>query len=299
MHTQHPKRLITHSEDFHTDDVFATALLLELFPEAKVIRTRDEAVIATGDIVYDVGKVFDSQLGRYDHHQAQAGKRDNGIVYSSLGLLWREYGLRFCDNDQELWGAIDRRLIMPIDAIDNGQKVVTQTAFDKVEPFTIDDVIAVMNPQPWVDEVEDYDMQFQEAVRLAKKVLYRVRDAEQNKLRSRRYLLELYQSATDKRIIIADKKGDVSGILADCPELLYVVSPRPSGIWGVLAVATEPGSFECRRPFPQSWRAQLPKELVKLTGVPDATFCHATGFYAAADTREGAIALAEKSLASK
>src|ERR1700743_3805913 len=110
-----PKRLITHSEDFHTDDVFATALLLELFPDAEVIRSRDEAVIATGDIVYDVGKVYDPALGRFDHHQAQAGKRENGIIYSSFGLLWREYGLQYCGDDKAVWDVIDKKLGVPID----------------------------------------------------------------------------------------------------------------------------------------------------------------------------------------
>src|SRR6185437_1264193 len=114
----------------------------------------------------------------------QAGKRENGIVYSSLGLLWREYGLRFCDDDPLLWDAIDARLIMPIDANDNGQKVIETTTFTEVEPFTVDDIISVMNPLAWVDESEDYDEQFNQAVAFATMVLYRVKSAEQNKLRS-------------------------------------------------------------------------------------------------------------------
>ena len=85
-----PKRLITHSEEFHTDDVFATALLLHIFPDAEVIRSRNETIITTGDIVYDVGKLYDPSRERYDHHQEQADRRDNGIIYSSFGLLCQE-----------------------------------------------------------------------------------------------------------------------------------------------------------------------------------------------------------------
>jgi len=290
-----PKRLITHSEEFHTDDVFATALLLELFPNAEVVRTRDEAVIATGDIVYDVGKVFDPKLGRFDHHQEHAGKRDTGITYSSFGLLWREYGLQFCENDADLWKAIDKRLVEPVDARDNGQKI-TKEVYVGVEPFTIDDVITVMNPQTWVNETEGHDTQFMRAVELATTVLHRVKAAEQNKLLSRKYLLDLYAEADDKRVLVADRKADVAGIILDCPELLYVVSPRPSGNWGVLAVSIEPGSFVCRCPFPEAWRAQPPEKLAQLTKIADVTFCHATGFYAVAESKQGAIALAQRAL---
>ena len=290
-----PKILITHSEEFHTDDVFATALLVELFPDATVIRTRDEAVIATGTIVYDVGKVFDPKRGRFDHHQEQAGRRENGIIYSSFGLLWQEYGLQFCGGDADVWKAIDTRLVEPIDAHDNGQKI-TDELYEGVEPFTIDDVISAMNPQVWVNDTETHDAQFMQAVELAKVILHRVAVAEQNKLRSRNYLLDLYASTEDKRILVTDRKADVSGIILACPGLLYVVSPRPSGNWGILAVSIEPGSFVCRRPFPEAWRAQPAERLVELTGVQDVTFCHASGFYAVTESKQGAVALAKRAL---
>ncbi len=298
MSAVQPKRLITHSEDFHTDDVFATAMLLDLFPDAEIVRTRDEKIIATGDIVYDVGKVFDPAKGRFDHHQAQAGKRENGIVYSGFGLLWREYGVQFCGGDGTVAEAIEERLVIPIDAIDNGQTLVTPK-FDGVQPFTIDDIIAIMNPQPWAVSTEEPDAQFMKAVELARLVLSRLRTAIRNDLASQAYLLDLYNKAEDKRLIVADKAASVSGILNQCPGLLYVVSPRPSGSWGVLAVSTEPGSFVLRRPFPEAWRALMPAKLVEITGVADAAFCHATGFYAAAESRAGAINLAYRSLATE
>jgi uncharacterized UPF0160 family protein len=295
MSSRAAKRLITHSEEFHTDDVFATALLLDIFPDAEVIRSRDEAVIATGDIVYDVGKVFDSSKGRYDHHQVQAGTRENGIVYSAFGLLWREYGIQFCDGDEQLALAIEQKLVVPIDAVDNGQDLIVPK-FEAVEPFTIDNVIANMNPQLWVNGAEEHDAQFMKAVELAGQILRRLRMAVKNELLSQAYLLDLYEKTADKRVLITDKMAAVSGILDRCPELLYIVSPRPSGTWGVLAVSTEAGSFTPRRPFPEAWRAELPEVLVQLTGVADVIFCHATGFYAATKSQEGAIALARKAV---
>jgi len=295
MSSPNPKRLITHSEEFHTDDVFATALLLDIFPDAEIVRSRDETVNATGDIVYDVGKIFDPIHGRFDHHQAQAGTRGNGIIYSAFGLLWREYGVRFCEGDEQLAKAIDEKLVTPIDAIDNGQEILEQK-YDGIDPFSIDDIIGNMNPKLWVDASEEYDVQFMKAVELAGQILHRLRTAIKNNLLSQAYALDLYERAEDKRLLITDKHVAVSDILNRCPELLYVISPRPSGSWGVLAVSTEPGVFTTRRPFPASWRAQAPDILAERTGVSDAVFCHANGFFAVAESKEGAIALASVAL---
>jgi uncharacterized UPF0160 family protein len=289
------KKLITHSEEFHTDDVFATALLLKLYPDAEVIRSRDEAVIESGDIVYDVGKVYDTSRGRYDHHQAQAGKRDDGIIYSSFGLLWKEYGVEYCEGDSEVAAVIDQKLAAPIDAIDNGQDL-GNPSFNGVLPFTVDSIIDIYNPLIWLDESERYDDQFQKAVMFAQEVLDRLRKNSLDSLTSQRALLKAYAAADDKRIVVMDKPASTAGVLEHCPELLYLISQRADSSWGILAVSVRPHSFQTRRPFPEAWRSQPAAELQNITGVTDATFCHATGFYAVCLSKEGAIALAKASL---
>lgn len=290
-----PKKLITHSEEFHTDDVFATALLLELFPDAQVTRSRDEAVIATGDIVYDVGKIYDPANGRFDHHQAQAGKRQNGIVYSAFGLLWKEYGVQFCNGDAEVAHEIDEKLVTPIDANDNGQEI-SRALFDGVKPFTIDHIIGMLNPLQWTDSSEKHDEQFMKAVELAQQILRRLRDSVADKLASQRALKAAYERAADKHVVVMDKQAAVNDIIEQLPELLYLISPRPNGSWGVLAVPIAPGSFTCRKPFPELWRGQPANKLPDITGVPDMLFCHNTGFYAVAQSKDGALAMAKKAL---
>jgi len=290
-----PKTLSTHSEEFHTDDVFATALLLELFPDARVVRTRDEAVIASGDIVYDVGKIYDPKQNRFDHHQAEARKRDNGITYSAFGLLWQEYGEQFCDGDAAVARRIDQKLVTPIDANDNGQEI-SSPLFETVRPFTVDDVIGMLNPLQWAHNDETHDEQFTKAVDLARRLLHRLRDAARNSLLEQRYILDSYANAQNKHILVLEKRASVSEIVGQCPELLYLVSPRPNGTWGVLAVASQPGSFACRKPFPEAWRGKSPEELVQATGIADILFCHATGFLAVTQSRAGAELLANKAL---
>jgi uncharacterized UPF0160 family protein len=63
-------------------------------------------------------------------------------------------------------------------------------------------------------------------------------------------------------------------------------------------VPTELGSFENRLSFPADWRGRSGRELAAATGVDDAIFCHAAGFYASAGSREGIVALVAASIAA-
>lgn len=286
------KKLITHSGPFHTDDVFATALLLHFFPDAEVVRTRDEAVIATGDIVYDVGKRYEPVEHQFDHHQAGASRRPNDIIYCSFGLLWKEYGVEYCAGNHEAAALIEQKLVIPIDANDNGQ-IITKAVYEDVQPFTIDDIVRIYNPLEWLNASEEFDTQFHEAVRIAQLILGRLRDYAQDGIMAEKFFVDTYAKATDKRIVMLEKSVSVNNILDQCPELLYVVSPRPEGTWSALAVRVRADAYESRRPFPEAWRSKDPAELASLTGVKDATFCHSSGFLAVASSREGALKLAE------
>ena len=61
----------THSGSFQADEALGCALLrmTEAYAESPITRSRDPAVLATKDIVIDVGGVYDPSVRRYDHHQ--------------------------------------------------------------------------------------------------------------------------------------------------------------------------------------------------------------------------------------
>ena len=86
-------------------------------------------------------------------------------------------------------------------------------------------------------------------------------------------------------------------VITTAPEALYVVYPKSDG-WGSQAVPREVGSFENRLSFPADWRGRSGADLVAATGVSDAVFCHAAGFYASAGSREGIVALVSASIAA-
>lgn len=279
-------KLITHSDEFHTDDVFATALLMLVFPGSEVVRSRDPDVISSGHIVYDVGKIYDPKIRRFDHHQLGALKRENGITYSAFGLLWKEYGPEFCAQDKELWQLIDARLVAPIDANDNGQSTFGITEYG-IDPFTIDNLIATFNPVE--GSTEQADSQFDRAVMLAVETLIRLRARYIASLALKRRFTELYRSATDRRVLVSSERFSVNEYIDEYPELLYVISPRPNATdWGILAVSDKPRSFTPKLSFPEAWRGRSATELQRITGIAELQFCHSSGFLAVSSTRESA-----------
>lgn len=61
----------THNGAFHCDEVLA-CFMLRLLPEyrdARIVRTRDPALLRECDIVVDVGGEYNPSTHRYDHHQ--------------------------------------------------------------------------------------------------------------------------------------------------------------------------------------------------------------------------------------
>lgn len=80
-----------HNGTFHADDIFATCLIKELNPDFKCERVADVPETFTG-LAYDVGN------GRYDHHN-EIKKRENGKTYAAFGLLWKDLGSYFMNEE--------------------------------------------------------------------------------------------------------------------------------------------------------------------------------------------------------
>nr|MBB1522542.1 MYG1 family protein [Clostridiales bacterium] len=132
---------ITHSGRFHVDDVISTIFLSKIIDSvilARVLTISNKDV--KDKIVYDIG------LGEFDHHQKNRnGQRDNGIFYSSIGLLWKKFGkeylkkigVKYIDKTFEY---MDKELIQNIDAADNMQ-------FEYVENKISPDFVKLCNPR--------------------------------------------------------------------------------------------------------------------------------------------------------
>ena len=295
-------KIVTHGGKFHSDDVFAVATLFTYLGEenCRVVRSRDKDQIESGDYVVDIGQVYDSAANRFDHHQLDgAGKRDNGISYASFGLVWKKFGEEICEGDSEVSGFVDEILVQPIDAGDNGEDI-WQPLFANLIPHTTQDVISLYRAT-W-REAGDWDSRFLEAVHLAKWILNRQVRVAKDTIAAQRVVIEKYKQAEDKRLVILDEKEVfgrelVSGTLVRFSEPAYAILYRPDvGEWQVVAVNTQQGSYEVRKPFPSEWGAKSNEDLAAVSGVHDAIFCHRGLFMCVAKSKEGAIALAQKAL---
>lgn len=150
---------ITHSGKFHVDDVISTIFLSKIIEKVILLRV---ATIGNENlknkIVYDIG------LGEFDHHQKNRnGRRENGIYYSSIGLLWNKFGKKYLEklkvkNVNKTFEYIDNELIQYIDATDNMQIEYLE---NKISP----DFIKLCNPQ-WNENISE-DEAFINALKLA------------------------------------------------------------------------------------------------------------------------------------
>jgi len=80
-------------------------------------------------------------------------------------------------------------------------------------------------------------------------------------------------------------------------QLIYVIYPDQNNSWRVQGVPPAPQSFDLRCGLPAEWRGFRDQELDKVSGIEGCIFVHASGFIGGNKTRDGAIKMAQKSLA--
>ncbi|MFN4181580.1 MAG: MYG1 family protein [Candidatus Paceibacteria bacterium] len=299
------KILVTHNGAMHGDDLFACAVLCLYLEkrgeEYRIIRSRDLETIERGDFVFDVGGVYDPLKNRFDHHQKESGgARKNGVPYASFGLVWKHFGLDLCDGDQEAWQMIDDQIASPIDATDNGFDLF-ETKIKNVAPYFGERTFLIFSPT-WREETANIDDIFKQEVKNIMRVLKREIEVVRANSIGRAIIMKAYEESKDKRIVELPNNFPrylYQDTLSRLPEPIYMVcQSKYTDSWKVEAISIAPGTMQSRKLFPESWRGLLSEngELAKISGVPDAGFCHRNGFLADAKTKEGALKLAELAL---
>jgi uncharacterized UPF0160 family protein len=293
------KIIITHSGTFHADDMFACATLGLLLDKRgfnyKIIRTRDEEVIETGDYVVDVGGEYDPKRNRFDHHQiGGAGVRENTIPYASFGLVWKEFG-------EQLTGSvsttkrIDENLVASIDATDNGISI-TKSLFSDINTYGLHGIISAFLPSWKEVETANVDIIFLEFVSYAKTLLNREIVKAQDLIEGEQKVSEIYTNTEDKRLIVMDSYLPWKKELSRHPEPLFLVSKGNDGNWNLSCVRDDLSAFTNRKNLPASWAGLRDEKLAQVTGVSDAVFCHTKRFLCVAKSKEGALKLGKMAL---
>lgn len=307
--------IVTHGGKFHADDAWAVAVVAILYPEAELVRTRDPATIERGDIVIDVGGIWDPATGRFDHHQKGfSGARQSGVPYASAGLVWREYGARCVaalaekhagqvlsdDTAQQIAYAIDADIVQYLDLSDVG------AAKNAPGGYGLSAVISGYNPS-WLDEErlgygERADVYRLEQFRRAMAFLTDVMaNAVKYRVGAMLALEKVRQAEVleDGRLLYLQNGALpwTSVVRKEMPKVLFVISHNISEQRYMLhTVPATADTFEARADLPASWAGLRDAELAAVTGVLDAGFCHNGRFIAAAKSYEGIYAMALQAL---
>ena len=267
---------ITHSGTMHADEVFATAFLDLYLEDIKVFRTNKVDDYNGDALIYDIGR------GKYDHHQLDAVKRDNGITYSSLGLLWKEFGRDFLkkynfSNIEEVWNGIDKDLIEGIDADDNG-------FFPKIEcnykARTLPSIIKIFNPS--YDSGENESEQFLKAVKLAKMIFEEEVVYINGKVISDKKVSEIINNSdVSKGYLYMEEYFPYEDAIMNHPQgdkILFVAFPSNRGGYAIKTVSKSIDDKTARKLFPEEWAGLQDSELENVSGIVGLRFCHTGRF---------------------
>lgn len=206
------KIIVTHNGQFHADEVFAYTLLNTIFPDNKLVRTRDANIIEKADIVIDVGFTYNPDKDRFDHHQEDCNETfTDDILISSAGMVYKKYGVSYLKTilgveniSEELYLDFYKNLVEEVDAIDNGLK-------QNNDKFSINTGISRMIARFNSDKVFDNDIQFNKFMEAVKYTEYV----------SKIIIMELYSKDTMfaeeyKRIsLLIDENNDKQYIIVD------------------------------------------------------------------------------------
>jgi uncharacterized UPF0160 family protein len=161
-------------------------------------------------------------------------------------------------------------------------------------------MVAGMNPT-WDEESgsEVQDALFEQVVGIAERIIERQIAAAGAYARAGALVREAITRAEDPRVIELDRRLPwFEPVVTGAPEALYVIYPKSDG-WGLQAVPRGLGSFTNRKDLPAAWAGLDGPALAAVTGVPDAVFCHAARFVAAAESREGVTELVRQAVAAE
>lgn len=286
-------KYITHSGTMHTDEVFATAFLDLYKKDIKLIRLPQVPDNIKEDVlVYDIGR------GKFDHHQEDAKIRDNGIKYSSFGLLFKEFGRDYLkqigiDEIEEVFTSLDKELIEGIDAVDNGIFPEINAPF-KVR--TLDDIIKTCNPSYGTNETESE--QFIKAVELAKIIFQETLYNIIGKVKARKIVLEKLKNTTKDYLELEEYVPYEETILKneEGNHILFALYPSNRGGWGIKTIKKSLEDKTDRLQFPKEWAGLEKEELEQVSGIKEMEFCHTGRFLVTCKTKEAAYQVLDKVL---
>ncbi len=293
--------LVTHSGGFHADEVLSTVVLKRLFPQAKVIRSRDEEWTAPAPdrIIYDEGRAFDPEARIFDHHQRGAPLRPDGRPYSSFGLIWRQFGADYlaalgvaAADVAAVWERVDGRFVLPVDLMDNG--VLDPGTAGLLAGLTLPVLIESLKPPFDARDQQADNRAFDRAVDVATVFLESAVAEAAAGLRADALVRRALRGTDGGRVLELPTAVPFQDAVME-PEaahLWFVIHPRSDG-WLLTGIRRASDTFALRADLPAAWAGLSGDALQKASGVPGARFCHKGRFLAVAADRESVLRMAQ------
>lgn len=295
--------------------------MLPDYKSHSILRTRDKLALDRCEIIVDVGAMFDKNNKRFDHHQNDFNEKFNSTSktkLSSAGLIYKYYGFEIinilaADVGRELIGNENEILfnkiyfgyIEHIDGIDNGISSHEGQANYSVAS-TLSDRISRMNvswneysTETLINEaflramrvaIDDFTHYFRYILKTWMPARNEVNRAIKDRYtfhKSGQIILLPYSLPFEDHLYILEPKDT---------RILFVISKRLEGTWGIKCVRESINTFNSRKRFPMRCSGLRDNDLAKAINIAGSIFVHAGGFVAANDTLEGALRMAEYAL---
>lgn len=274
VHDLRSANLVTHSAPHQTDEVFMIAIL-SFLGEVRVLRTDDVGTIA--------------KVARLKREIRIYNIRD-------------KYGL----TASEVWNTKALEILLkfeyPIELIKEAILIVKNELLSGIQDhgskdMSVSTMIDLLNPN-W-DEKQDVDGAFLKAVKFAQEILSRKIKRTVATLKAKSRISELIELCSGGVLVMPEFIGGnwIVNVLSDsnpkAADFYYGVFPGLNKEWVVQAIPPALNRMrDKKKPFPKAWCGLSGQELVKVTGIETAIFCHRNGFIASAETREDAIRMA-------
>lgn len=253
----------THSGLFHCDEVAGFSICKLAGSCETFERLSDIENLPTDGLISDIGREYNPDRQRFDHHQSLL-LRENGYPLASTGLLWRHYGYYAVFNllggeeteeHQSYLNAIvervDLTLIQGIDAhdSDNAYSLSAICVGGKVRVYSLPNIISTFNSSDTKD-AGSQSIQFELAASFFQSILEKEIQSAKD-----------YIDSVSKFDEVAEVKGDIiflpvnlrwKEIVAEkYPNAKYVISPsfHPGNPFSMIAVPVEPESREVKKPI--------------------------------------------------
>lgn len=319
--------IATHDGSFHADETIACSILTYLYPNATIIRSRDEKELDKADIVIDVSGINDEK--HFDHHSNEFTlTRKNGIKYATAGIIWKKFGYDFIkqvyqEHLKDHIESIDDKLILKViqridleimtlidindngqtndyinEHIDNNDPNVTK-AVHFISDFYQNDpnipYIVAMSNLPYVSNEEQYK-NFLQTVKFLKSILV---NACINAISVEFGIVKVLKIYDGSKILIMHEKLPWTQAILDNPQifsncLLAIYPDRKRGFRVQSLPVSKAQRFVNKVSAPKSWRGLNFKDLDKVCGIENCIFVHKTGFTGGTYDFESSFNMAQK-----